>query len=245
MTLGMDDAGFSGFSSELVGKSVVKTQVWLLIRANANQCKGQGSVEDGFRLNVDLRSALAFVVQVSRFLSANLYLIGGSQGVIQKLATLNCLGINDAAPTNSSKYNHRNSVDLCLYACGRMCTPYSYVAWGNDTSVDVVVAKTLHYSSHVLTKPLQQKPLAGAALVSQEPANSSFGQKLASLIIRGPKDQINMMISHAGAKAQRKADTRNHILSEPYVSLAFGGPNQECRRLGQVRWLVAAAHIPE
>ena len=43
---------------------------------------------------------------------------------------------------------------------------------------------------------------------------SCFAAKRASvlLVIRGPKDHINIRISRSGSKAKYKWDTRNHVL---------------------------------
>ena len=41
---------------------------------------------------------------------------------------------------------------------------------------------------------------------------------------RGPKDHINMRISHSGSKDQYKGDTRNHDWWDPYVCVDFWGP---------------------
>ena len=46
-------------------------------------------------------------------------------------------------------------------------------------------------------------------------------------MLRGPTDHINMRISHSGSKgqeSQEKGDTRNHVLQDPHVYVAIGGP---------------------
>ena len=39
----------------------------------------------------------------------------------------------------------------------------------------------------------------------------------------GPKDHIETRISNSGSKAQHKRDTRNQVLQDPHVYVAFGG----------------------
>ena len=42
-------------------------------------------------------------------------------------------------------------------------------------------------------------------------------------IIRGPRDHINIRISHSNSKALNKGDTRNHGLEDPYVHGGLSG----------------------
>ena len=48
-------------------------------------------------------------------------------------------------------------------------------------------------------------------------ASWSYPGSLSPAYNRGPKDHINVRISHSGSKAQNKGDTRIHGLWDPYV----------------------------
>ena len=47
------------------------------------------------------------------------------------------------------------------------------------------------------------------------------------LVMRGPKDHINITISHSGSRGQYEGDTRNHGWQDPCVYVVFWGPNNK------------------